>query len=75
MAGLGFELILGVKLGFSIHFLFWVSVAPGQISAVPLTFCSITIYLSGQVPQTFLPGKAQSRCALDLCYLEKVTRA
>ena len=37
MAGLGFELVLGVELGFSIHFLSWVSVAPGQISAVPLT--------------------------------------
>ena len=74
MAGLGFELVLGVKLGFSIHFLFWVSVAPESLLC-PSPFCSITIYLSGQVPQTFLPGKAHSRCALDLCYLEKVTCA
>ncbi|KAJ8798048.1 hypothetical protein J1605_016931 [Eschrichtius robustus] len=36
MAELGFELVLGVELGFSIHFLLWVSVAPGHTSAVPL---------------------------------------
>ena len=36
MAELGFELVRGVELGFSIHFLLWVSVAPGHTSAVPL---------------------------------------